>query len=129
VARPDAAHRHAVLFVEDHDETREVFVALADAYGFEVVGAPGGREALDYLRQGARPCLILLDLHMPGMDGFAFRRQQMHDATIADIPVAVLTGGGAHDEAAAAPLGFVGFLRKPVEVSALLRLLDSYCTR
>jgi two-component system nitrogen regulation response regulator NtrX len=116
-----------VLIVDDDAETREAFAALAEARGLDAVGARDAPQALDYLRHGARPCLILLDLYMPGMDGFAFRRQQLEDTALATIPTAIVSGGGPADEVAARSLGIVTFLRKPVDAGALLRLLAEYC--
>jgi CheY-like chemotaxis protein len=57
---------------------------------FRVGWAGNGRQALDYLRQGERPDLILRDLHLPDMDGWQFRRQQQHDPVLTSVPVEVV---------------------------------------
>src|SRR5689334_1568939 len=84
------AHRHSILLVEDDYDTRGALVLLIEHLGMEVVEALNGREALDRLRGGFRPCLVLLDMAMPDMDGVEFRRAQLADPALAAIPVAVL---------------------------------------
>ena len=122
-----ATHRHTVLVVEDDCGTREAFMELARLHHLEPVGAWNGREALAHLHGGLRPCLIVLDLAMPEMDGFEFRRAQLADPTIAAIPVAVMSGRGWAGEADARKLGLAHFLHKPIEMDALLRLFTEHC--
>src|SRR5262245_59771290 len=85
--RAVAAHRHTILVVDDDRGVREAMEALLLAEGLEAVGAEDGQDALDRLRAGLRPCIILLDLMMPKIDGFAFRHAQRADPALADIPV------------------------------------------
>jgi CheY-like chemotaxis protein len=127
MANEGGRHRHAVLVVEDDHDTREAFILLAASAGLDVVAVENGREALRMLREGLRPCLIVLDMAMPEMDGFEFRRQQMADATLAKLPVAVMSGGGWATEADARKLGLTLFLRKPVEPAELLRAFTDHC--
>ena len=63
-----------------------------DVSGFNVVEAENGRKALTYLQDGGRPSVIVLDLRMPVMDGWAFRKEQRLDPAFAQIPVIVLSG-------------------------------------
>ena len=120
-------HRHAVLLVEDDYYTREGFILIIQRAGLDVVAAVNGREGLERLRDGLRPCLIVLDMAMPDMDGFQFRREQLADSSIADIPVAVMSGGGWAVEADARKLGLAVFLRKPVDPDAFLAALTKHC--
>src|SRR5947209_5486369 len=62
------------------------------AGGYNTVAAADGDEALRKLREGLEPCLILLDLMMPWKDGFQFRREQLRDPKLSEIPVIVLSG-------------------------------------
>jgi CheY-like chemotaxis protein len=125
--RGEAGHRHTVLVVEDDYDTREAFAFVAEASGIEAAVAANGLEALEKLRSGVRPCLVVLDLAMPVMDGFAFRREQMADPALADLPVAVMSGGGWAAEAEARKLGITMFLRKPVEPEQLASVFTSQC--
>ena len=120
-------HRHVVLLVEDDYFTREAFRAVGATVGVDVVDVHNGREALERLRSGLRPCLIVLDIAMPEMDGFAFRRAQLADPSLADIAVAVTSGAGWAVECEARALGVQHFLRKPVEVDALVSLFGQHC--
>lgn len=115
------AHRH-ILLVEDDDATRECMVVLLGLQGYTVTEATNGREALDRLRHGERPRLILLDLMMPVMDGRQFRDEQRRDPDLADIPVVVVSADAAVDQKAAA-LEAAGHLQKPIDINHLLELL------
>jgi CheY-like chemotaxis protein len=114
------------LIVEDDDDQRESLVDLLQAEGYRAAGVPNGQEALEELRQGPPPCLILLDLMMPVMNGWEFREQQRLDPALAAIPVAVVTGvRGSRDQVAA--LGAVHYFQKPVDPAALLATVSEYC--
>jgi len=92
--------------------------------GFVATTVSNGREALDYLRQGDRPDIILLDLMMPVMDGWEFRRKQQSDPALAAVPVVVLS---ALDHRRAADVDAVAFLKKPLDFDRLLELVRQYC--
>ena len=119
-------HRDTVLLVEDDADTRDAFMAFADTKGLGVVTAANGHAALWHLREGLRPCVILLDMQMPNMDGLAFQRVQLMDPALAGIPVVVVTGGGAAIEAKARELGLTQFLRKPVDPIEVFDLFESH---
>jgi len=94
--------------------------------GFVATAVANGREALEYLRQGDRPDIILLDLMMPVMDGWGFRIAQRHDPTLAKIPVIVLTAV-VDPVLEARKLRAVAGFRKPLDVYALLDVVSEYC--
>jgi CheY-like chemotaxis protein len=81
-----------VLVVDDDPNIQRMMTKFLELEGFVPVTASNGQEALEYLRRGGNPHVILLDLRMPIMDGWTFRRIQRADPTLADIPVIVLTG-------------------------------------
>src|SRR5689334_1013848 len=82
---------HRVLLVEDDDANRDSLTLLMQMAGHDVDAARHGAEALEFLRRGPSPCLILLDLTMPVMDGREFLRQQRESPALAAIPVVVLS--------------------------------------
>ena len=84
-----------VLLVDDDVAVRRTIARFLTFEGFAVVEANNGEEALTYLRTGAGASVIVLDLRMPVMDGWAFRREQRLDPTLEKIPVVVLSGADA----------------------------------
>ena len=115
-----------VLIIEDDPDLREMMAQLLQLEGFRAHTVANGREALDYLHhlhQGDRPEVILLDLMMPVMDGWAFRREQRSEPALADLPVIVLS---ALDPDRGADIG-VEFLKKPLDFDRLLELVRQYC--
>jgi two-component system chemotaxis response regulator CheY len=117
---------NAILLVEDDPDLR---VAIADVLrdaGRAVVEARDGDEAFIKLLELRRPCLILLDLLMPNMDGFEFleRLKQRPDAS--DFPVLVLSAHGSVGTTEHFP-GVVGTLQKPFNVRTLLSWVETLC--
>src|SRR6187549_3719255 len=83
---------HRILLVEDDGDEREATTCGFELAGAEVTPAGDGGEALDALRIGPRPCVIVLDLDMPRMDGREFRRRQLLWPQMSSIPVIVVSG-------------------------------------
>ncbi len=92
---------------------------VLDAAGYQTAIAGDGLAALDQLRGGLRPALILLDMSMPVLDGFGFRAEQTRSPDIAAIPVIALTADGDARRKAHS-IGADGYLVKPVAIDALL---------
>ena len=114
-----------VLVVEDDREQRESLCAMLDFEGFGHAEAANGQEALDYLDRSCAPCVVLLDLDMPVMNGWVFRAQQLADERLSNIPVVVVTANneGLRDRFP----GVAGFLYKPLNFEKLAALLDLVC--
>src|SRR5262249_42770600 len=120
-----------VLIVEDDPDIRKMLAALLASEGFHAVAAEDGLEALHLLRAVRHrapdtPCLILLDLKMPRLSGNEFRRAQLGDPVVANVPVAVMSGAADLQQRADA-LGAVATLAKPIDFSALLDVVRRYC--
>jgi len=111
-----------ILVVEDDEDAREALVALLQMKGYSAVPAGNGKEALDYLRQAPLPDLIILDLWMPVMDGWQFRREQIKDPRLAQIPVIVVTALSDRTDVDANDV-----IIKPVDVNRLLTTVGNYC--
>ncbi len=114
-----------VLLVDDDEGIREAISEVLTDAGHEVATASNGREALDWLARGNEPCLILLDLMMPVMDGRQFRAAQRADPRLAGIPVVVITAGG--DRGKQNDMAVQGWLGKPVELDTLLDSVHRHC--
>jgi CheY-like chemotaxis protein len=121
------AASHSVLIVEDDEDVREAYAAFLEGAGYRVVEAADGHEALRQLRSPSRTfCLILLDLFMPNMNGWAFRTEQLRDPALATIPVVVISADPRTDQKAA-QLGAIAHLQKPIDMDALVTLVDAHC--
>lgn len=115
-----------ILIVEDDVDIRETLAEILEYEGFDVVPTANGDEALEQLEAGLRPGLILLDLMMPGTNGWGVAGQLRQVPALARIPVVVISG--VHDlEQQAATLGAAGCLIKPVEVERLLETIYRFC--
>ncbi|MBC7691697.1 MAG: response regulator [Methylotenera sp.] len=117
-----------VMIVEDDDAIRDAMRMIVESEGYLAVTARNGKEALDYLRarkDDDTPCMILLDLMMPEMNGWEFLEMRRSSDIIAAIPVIVVT--------AASPSKMPGnankVLRKPVDIERLLHHIDQFCSQ
>jgi len=120
-----------VLVVDDDRATRELLTTMLSSEGFHAVGAEDGLEALHLLRTVRRraphvPCLVLLDLAMPRLGGTEFRRAQLGDPIIANVPVAVMSGASDLEQRART-MGAVATLAKPIDGDVLMEVVRRYC--
>jgi signal transduction histidine kinase len=115
-----------LLLVEDDASIRLALAEMLGDEGFSVTTADNGREALEQLRRGAPPDVILLDLMMPVMDGWEFRVEQRADPLLCGIPLLAMS---ADLSAKARAIAADGYLRKPLEFSELLRQLHAIVGR
>lgn len=105
----------SILLVEDDEIVRRAIQMVLEWEGYEVNCAGNGQEALDILRSGSRPCLILLDIMMPVLDGEQFRLEQLRDSRFSSIPVIVVSAASFAQAVSAAH-----HIHKPFEVQELL---------
>ena len=124
----DRTKAETVFIVDDDREVRERLRTLLQLDGYKVKTARDGQHALDQLRGGLRPCIILLDLTMPGMDGRHFRTEQLRDPELARIPVVVFSTHPDPQENAAS-LDAAAYLRKPAHIKTVLQLIEAHCVR
>jgi len=115
-----------VLVVDDDSGLRGMVATALEISGYTVCQAGHGLEALEAL-QRETPCVILLDLMMPVMDGWTFRQEQLAHPSFATIPVVVMS---AHHRAhqAARDLGATAYVAKPFDLDALLQIVRAECT-
>jgi DNA-binding response OmpR family regulator len=114
-----------ILVVEDDPAVREAMALVLGMDGYQVAGAGDGAEALEYLRHNDPPCLILLDLQLPRLDGRRFHQEKSRDARLASVPVVIISAA-SEAQATASALGAAGFLLKPVEPETLLAVVRSF---
>ncbi|MHB8381704.1 MAG: response regulator [Candidatus Binataceae bacterium] len=114
-----------VMVVEDEDQAREFLIEILNYEGFDALGFPNGAEALTYLESAtAPPCVVVLDLLMPVMNGRQLRAAMLEKKELAQIPVIVVT---ALDPSAARDLKPAHVLPKPVDVDQLLKMVRAHC--
>ncbi|HET8571594.1 MAG TPA: response regulator [Candidatus Limnocylindria bacterium] len=118
---------HTVLVVDDEPAVREMLEDVLSSEGHEVMTAPDGAAALDALRGGtSRPCMILLDLMMPRMNGWDFAEELRRDEQLRDIPFVIIAANPRF--ASDAPrLGARSWLGKPLQLDDLLNTVDELC--
>ena len=113
-----------ILIVEDDADTRDMIGRFLELEGYAVETAANGRQALDRLDAGARACVILLDLMMPVMDGWEFRRIQVSHSTLSKIPFMVFSAAGRDRMS---QIDANDYLSKPVDLDELLDRISRYC--
>jgi len=115
-----------VLVLEDESGLREVLGLMLEYSGYDVEAVRNGAEGLRRLREGLRPACVLLDLMMPIMDGPEFVRAMRADATLASIPVVVLSGiTRMLDDPSS--LGAAAYLEKPLDVPRVPDVVAEQC--
>jgi len=110
----------SVLVVDDESDIREAVAEVLADEGYVVHGAGDGAEALRKAR-AVHPDIVLLDLMMPGMNGWEFRAAQKGDPELSDIPVVVLSALGR-----VAGMDAAGFIQKPFDLDELLDAVREY---
>jgi len=116
-----------VLVVEDDSDALDLIATILEDAGYNVLRATNGLEALARLAEQRGRCdLILLDLMMPVMNGWDFRRKQREIVALADIPV-ILMSAGAHLAAASDGLDPAGSMTKPVDPEDLIAIVKRHC--
>lgn len=115
--------RGPILIVDDERDVHVLLAELLQREGCEVATAVDGAAALEYLRAATKlPCLILLDLVMPNVDGWQFLEQRTHDPRLTEIPVVLISGQVAARETARA-LGLASYIEKPLGAANVREML------
>jgi CheY-like chemotaxis protein len=116
-----------VLIVDDDRAVLNGLSELLESEGYAVATATDGLDALTQLRAGLRPCVILLDLMMQGMDGWDFRHEQLKDQNLRDIPVVIVTAAGFSESSVKAQFGDIELIAKPPPHKGLLDAIRRRC--
>jgi CheY-like chemotaxis protein len=116
-----------ILVAEDHLDSREALRELLEAFGYEVIEAINGRQAVDAAVQH-HPSLILMDVMMPEMDGFEAIRLIRDTPDTTDVPIIAVTAmDGARELALHA--GANDYVKKPIEIRRLIGLVNGWLAR
>jgi CheY-like chemotaxis protein len=116
-----------ILLIEDERDLRETLKLFLELEGFRVAAAQNGREGLDLLDESGPPCLIVLDLMMPVMNGWEFLEalKQEHQAVLSDTPMVVITA--SPDVGQQVLDSGCRIMKKPFDVAPLLSIAREYC--
>ncbi|GAB5545338.1 MAG: hypothetical protein SangKO_050980 [Sandaracinaceae bacterium] len=124
-----AQTRRALLVVDDNRDAADMLAVLLERHGHDIETVYDGRAALDRLRTG-RFDAALVDLGMPGLDGFEVAQAARGDASIGDVKLIALTGWGREeDRDRSREAGFDGHVVKPPKVKELFALLETLSAR
>ena len=119
-----------ILVVEDNDMNMQLVEFLLEEGGYAIVKATSGEEALAITRNGGSdppPDLILMDIHLPGMDGLSVVRAMKGDARTARIPILALTAHAMRgDRDRFLEAGCDGYISKPIDVKTFLTSIERY---
>lgn len=124
---PDSGVRaiRPVLVVDDVDATRQGLAELLRLRGYAPHEAKNGAEGIEVLREHPDICVVILDLTMPGTNGFWFREQQLMEPGLAHVPVIVFTGSTKVEQLH--QLAVADVLLKPFSVDDLLEAIERHC--
>lgn len=115
-----------ILIVDDHPDARDGMRHMLEREGYAVATAGNGSEALRALFAGLQPCVILMDLMMPVMNGFEFRQEQLKHRAIADIPF-IAYSAVVDVRKHAHHLNADGYVEKPMDFQQVLSLIRQVC--
>lgn len=118
---------NTILLIEDDAPICEAVAYLLEMEGYNVVKAADGRSGMNALKDMKRPCLILLDLMMPIMDGWEFLDALRNDpdVSVGSLPVIITSAAGSATQAAEKKAQ--GLIRKPIDLDLLLATVHKYC--
>ena len=115
---------HSILVVEDDKDIRNAIVSLLETEGYKTESAENGKVALEKLSVIPKPCLVLLDMMMPIMNGREFLDTVMKDSTLAPLPILIVSAIADRTNTE----GSIGFLKKPIDINVVLDVVAQYCT-
>jgi CheY-like chemotaxis protein len=116
-----------VLVVEDNDMNMQLVEYLLEEGGYEIVKATSGEDALAVARSGQHVDLILMDIHLPGMDGLSVVRQMKSEPGMTGVPILALTAHAMRgDRDRFLEAGCDGYISKPIDVKTFLGAIGQY---
>ncbi len=119
-----------ILVVEDNEMNMQLVEYLLEEGGYGIVKAASGEEAIAVARSGQQVDLILMDIHLPGMDGLSVVRELKADANTRTVPILALTAHAMRgDKDRFLQAGCDGYISKPIDVKTFLAAIEPYVRR
>jgi two-component system, cell cycle response regulator DivK len=117
---------HRILVVEDNPLNMKLVRDVLTVSGYEVLAAPSGEEGVS-MAQTCAPDLVLMDIQLPGMDGYEALRLLRQNPQLDGVPIVAVTAFAMReDRERAAREGFDGYLGKPISVRALMAQVSEF---
>lgn len=117
----------SILVIEDDKEIRQTLVDVLEDEGYEVYSAENGEEGLKLLNEVSElPCLIIVDLMMPVLDGVGFRKEQIKSIKFSAVPTVLFSANGQISQKALTA-GYSEYIRKPIDLEQLFEITQRYC--
>lgn len=115
-----------ILIIEDNEQNLYLTTFMLEKHGYEVVPARNGREGIQ-LAEEARPALILLDIQLPGMDGYAVARELRENSRLVDVPIVAVTSHAmVGDREQALDAGCQGYIEKPINPKTFVAQVEQH---
>ena len=115
-----------ILYIEDNEQNLYLVTFILEKHGYDVFSATGGQEGID-LATGILPDLILLDIQLPGMDGYTVAARLRANPLLSEIPIVAVTSyamAGDRDKALAA--GCTGYIEKPINPDTFMQQVEQH---
>lgn len=118
--------KEKILLIEDNDQNRYMATFLLEKHGYEVVPAVDGPTGIE-LAARVRPCLILLDIQLPQMDGYAVARELRRNPALSGVPIVAVTSYAmTGDREKALEAGCDGYLEKPIDPETFVEDIERH---
>jgi len=115
-----------ILVIEDNERNLYLTTYILEAHGYEVVSARNGRTGIELAFQ-VRPALILLDIQLPEMDGYAVARELKGNPALDDIPIVAVTSYAmVGDRERILAAGCTGYIEKPIDPESFMAQIEQY---
>ena len=115
-----------VLLIEDNEQNRYLATFLLEKQGYEVVSAAAGPQGVE-LAERLRPRIILLDIQLPGMDGYAVARALRENPALRDTPIVAVTSYAmAGDREKTIAAGCTGYMEKPIDPETFVAEIERH---
>lgn len=118
--------KRKILLIEDNFQNRYMITFLLEKHGYEVIAAEDGATGID-LAAKIKPCMILLDIQLPKMDGYSVARELRKEPTLRNVPIIAVTSYAMiSDREKALEAGCDGYLEKPVNPETFIADIEQY---
>ena len=119
----------SILVVEDNDMNMQLVEYLLEEAGYDILKATSGEEALDVAERSS-PSLVLMDIHLPGMDGLSVAREMKQRGNTRHVPILALTAHAMRgDKDRFLEAGCDGYISKPIDVKTFIPSIEEYLPR